>query len=1352
MLSLGADFLCLVGGYFTEGGRRSSRYDRSFVYELARGPRFDGLVVAAGLLSNGVGTEYVRDFCAKLAPPVVAVGRVPGIPHVVADQETGMRTVLEHLILDHHRERFAFIRGCEGNPDAIEREAIFRKVLAQQGIRIREDLMLSGEYIEVSGALAVRELFDKRRISTREIDAIVAANDRMAIGAIQALSARGVAVPQEIAVVGFDDDENAGLSEPPLTTVSQPVEHIGQRAVEVLLARLLGEPATESVLVETVPVLRRSCGCVRRTYDGPKWRRAGTRGTWPLPDEFRMSCRQNVVRQFGLDECGSDRGSDSLVSAIEQALSGAELDLDPFTHAVLTTANDGDDPLRWREVLQLAEADMDRWECADRDPEMIERVRWALAQAHLVVAEIAARAQRQEQLRSMLVSGALKVLDSALVSAQDEDAFANILRSALPALGFRFCCVCLFEDTLPERSHSRAIAVIDPTRPPSQNPTPNEGPWWGESAHAMFRFDAVVSDPPTALEAFPTEDLFPTGMRTDNMPPFLSVHPLIFGRKPLGYAVFDQPWRYGQTWVSSALVESLSSAVSVLQQAQLLWNARRAAEAASAAKSDFVARMSHEIRTPLTAIMGYLDLCVGEATTPNMRRYLAQAQASSKVLLGVINDVLDFSKIEASRLEVERTTFRLDDVLDQITATTAGAAFRKDVELVVDVAENLPGAFLGDPLRLIQVLVNLLSNAIKFTTQGEVVLTIDRVADAGTEARVRFSVRDTGIGIAPEHILKLMVPFVQADSSTTRRYGGTGLGLAISQRLIGRMGGTLTMKSELGKGTECSFSLPLTDASESRDSVAAGNWSSANVILVDDNRTSLELIRRMLVHGGCSVSVAENGEAAIAMVESARSKQERIDVMILDQRLPGLTGCDVVQALVSRSLLGDCRVLIMEPFGEADPSLVLPQATVLWGCLSKPVRRTELADRLRCVTKKSGTTEMPRSSRLQDLRQPLAGKRVLLVQDDEVNRLLAKEVLEGAGMLVDAVETGLDAVSRFAEAKPDAVLMDLDLPDIDGCEATRRIRESAGEAFVPVIAVTASVIPEDRERCLKSGMIDCLQTPVNSAHMFEVIAKWLAPASHAPPAKASPCGNSPKAEAVGGSGKAPVVSEPLDVRGALSRLGGDAALYRRLLRTFLDTHGATAHKYQGDLTSEGCLRAVHTLSSAAANIGALELHRTASILERELRTGQVDAPAAWSDFERALGQTMPSIAAASLESVPPPANSDAVDTDGLCAHLEALRELLDRCDLGSQHGRRGVEQRRVRAPAGGRPKACAAHGRSREPREGRIPRAHVPRNSNTAHRGHGIPRPLYEQSLRARRTTILGACACVFQGVARCAQ
>jgi signal transduction histidine kinase/DNA-binding response OmpR family regulator/HPt (histidine-containing phosphotransfer) domain-containing protein len=831
--------------------------------------------------------------------------------------------------------------------------------------------------------------------------------------------------------------------------------------------------------------------------------------------------------------------------------------------------------------------------------------------------------------------------------------------------------VCLFEDTLPERSGARVIVAFDSSRLPPSDPLPGVGEWWwGHEGRVTGDPAECLTSESQATVVFSTEDLLPPGLKMDDVPTFLSVHPLTYAHRPLGYAVFDQPWRYGRVWTPNAIANHLSNAVYVLQQAEHLRSARRTAEEASAAKSEFVARMSHEIRTPLTAIMGYLDLCLGRITAPNERRYLMQAQASSKVLLGVLNDVLDFSKIEAQRLEIERTRFDLDQVLDQIVATCAANAFCKNVELVLDVAPGIPAGLVGDPLRLTQVLMNLVGNAIKFTARGEVVLSIELVPEAGDTTRLRFTVRDTGIGISPENLAKLTVPFVQADNSTTRRYGGTGLGLAISERLIQRMGGMLRLQSEVGRGMECSFCLQFSTDAEASRSLEEYSWPDRRVLVVDDNLASLKVITRILSEAGARVRTATTGEGAIGLMQQARQGNDPVQLLLLDEGLPGRTGCDLAQRLVDLDLLGDCRILVMAPLGELELSpMVAPE--MISGIVSKPVRRGELQDRIHSVFAESEgeSPPPPQPLRESDLRNVLAGRRFLLVQDDEVNRMLAKELLENAGVEVDAVESGIEAVEQVASVHYDAVLMDLDLPIMDGCEATRKIRQSTAGSILPIIAVTASVSPEDRDHCLEAGMDDYLQTPIDSDHLLGVLASWVCgPRTEPPKATGVPSVGPGPAGSLLADGTGPthdLGSDWLDVRGSLRRLGGDRALYRRLLHRFLENHSTTGQHLQKGRRTETALRTVHTLGSAAANIGASELQKAAQALEVELRAGKPGDAAQWAKLESTLGQTLELIAIVGRNSTVPPPSSNILDPERLRRHLTALAELLDRFDAAA---------------------------------------------------------------------------------------
>ncbi|NCC25881.1 MAG: PAS domain S-box protein [Deltaproteobacteria bacterium] len=534
------------------------------------------------------------------------------------------------------------------------------------------------------------------------------------------------------------------------------------------------------------------------------------------------------------------------------------------------------------------------------------------------------------------------------------------------------------------------------------------------------------------------------------------------------------------------------------QVEEALREAKEAAEAASRAKSEFLANMSHEIRTPMNAVTGLTQLCLGTDLDARQRDYLQKIQRSSAMLLGIINDILDFSKIEAGRLELDEREFSLEGVLEQLSTLFTARAEEKGLELFFRLGPDVPGFLRGDSLRLEQALSNLLSNAIKFTEQGEVELAIARIGQEGENVHLAFAVRDTGIGISPEEGERLFKAFSQADTSTTRMYGGTGLGLIISQRLAGLMGGSLAMESEPGRGSTFTFKAvfrPAVQAAKVREALRPEDFAGRRVLVVDDQATSRDILRGMLISWGFVVEEAQSGEEALEAVEQAARDRSPYDLIILDWKLPGRDGLDVAEAIRamegSGGLPRPATVVMVSAYG-MDAAMDKASQSRLDAYLTKPVTPSALFDALVEVWRGPRRERHSLSDDFSELTSGLRGARALLVEDNALNRQVALETLQNAGLRTAVAVNGLEAVEMIRQGRDfDAVLMDLQMPVMDGFSAARHIRELRPE--LPIIAMTAAAMEQDRERCLAAGMQDHVPKPVDREVLFTALARWIKP-------------------------------------------------------------------------------------------------------------------------------------------------------------------------------------------------------------------------------------------------------------------
>ncbi len=630
--------------------------------------------------------------------------------------------------------------------------------------------------------------------------------------------------------------------------------------------------------------------------------------------------------------------------------------------------------------------------------------------------------------------------------------------------------------------------------------------------------------------------------------------------------------------------------------------ARDEAEKANKFKSEFLANMSHEIRTPMNAIMGLTHLALQTRLTPKQHDYLGKVHKSSQDLLGVINDILDFSKIEAGKMNVESISFQLDDVLENLAGLVSLKAEKKGLEVLFDSDRNVPRTLLGDPLRLGQILTNLTDNAIKFTEQGEVVLTVQVEEEKEEQVFLRFSVADTGIGLSSAQQKRLFRAFSQADGSTTRRYGGTGLGLTICQQLVHLMEGEIRVQSSLGKGSVFSFSALFGKPPVLSSLQPSPDLRGIRILVVDDNEMARDVLRDALESFTFQVTTVTSGQEALDELQKPPSKDRQpYQLVLMDWKMDGMNGIEASKRIHQLDCPQIPTIIMVTAYGREE---VIQQAEQIGldGFLIKPVNRSLLFDTIMAAL--AGKGMVPDSDRLPTM-SPVAktvpqlhGNRVLVAEDNEINRQVLRELLEQTGLQVTEAVNGREAVQCVEEQDFEAILMDIQMPEMDGFEASSLIR--AENPDIPIIAITAHAMVEEKEKCLASGMNDHVSKPIDPEKLFTTLEKWLKRTEKKKNARQE---ETPQ--------KSAEISLPklagIDIDSALYMMGGNGKLLEKLLRKFTRNHGQTAQEIREALEKKNfklAHRLSHTVAGVAGTIGAKALENAARDLLQSIKQEQ----------------------------------------------------------------------------------------------------------------------------------------------------
>lgn len=1110
----------------------------------------DGLLLGFNY-AQGEELEKAR----SLDLPIITISRShPDFDAVITGDRGAMKQAVRHLA-DAGHGRIAFVTGAP-NQRTEARFTGYREGLAAMSIEFDPDLVVGLHYAARSSGQMIGDLLEQQIAFT----AVIASTDVAALGVYDALNRAGLRIPDDVAVVGYNNDYGSAFLEPPLTTFDGMPFEVAYRATVRLIERIQNRRLpVQEIVVKSRMIVRESCGLTRRIAEKDETfavaalvQALQTETSFLNPETPIAEATELVQSLTNMETCQSKLRT-SLLALVNAGDHGDGIERIDDSDSVISLLRS----YKRRQIDNVKEAL--RWESFFEE----ERKRISRARRRKAPREIQRDVVRNFQ-QSFVKSQCLdEVVDSAANTMEADE---------IPWVGFAFrdpLATDRYELYLRTNDEERRLRVRKRSA--------------GTSLGAIFS------------KLAPEGHLFVVAMEFSGylIVPFSKLQSTEFSHvTPL----FDFGVRLFR------MVESLTAQTDDLRMA------REQAVAASKTKSEFLANMSHEIRTPMNGVLGMTELVLQTNITLQQKEYLEMAHASATTLLTVINDILDFSKIEAGKLDLSPAPFVLRDCVGDTVKTLGLRAEQKGLELFCHIDPTAPETVLVDGGRLRQILVNLVGNAIKFTKKGEVLVDVTVNAVNDTEVELLFAIKDTGPGIPPEKLELIFHAFEQADGSTSREFGGTGLGLAISTKLVQQMHGRLWVESEVGEGSIFKFTVCLAIDHEYRmpEKLRLSDLVGLRTLVVDDNATNRTIVAEILTSWSMRPELASGGIEAINALWRANSEKDPCRLLLLDAMMPMMDGFDLARQIQAIPEFKSITVMMLS---SGLPSAQLQRCGELGirTMLSKPITQSDLLDAiLNAVALDAGGCELPPT--LDSSLTPAKSLAILIVEDNEVNRIVACGLLEKRGHRITAVENGLLAVEAVAHSHFDLVLMDVQMPVMDGYSATaeiRRAEKEEGRERLRIVAMTAHAMRGDRERCLASKMDDYIAKPIVAEELFKVVEQSPARTGGAiDEGKSKPCpeqdGQMREVDPHGNHG--------LDIKALFALTDGDSAFMSEILDTFLKTAPELATELEEAVRCADALAlcsAAHALRNSCLPLGATTAVSFCQTLEVMGQTGNM---------------------------------------------------------------------------------------------------------------------------------------------------